>query len=296
MKTPKYGPQFTGMPHLAGWIETELQEFCCKVSMQIVPRQAAQTMHHSDRRDGKLMVRRGGLSRQAMLLGCLGIAGCTNLNFVPGPGMLAIDLSPDTARCHMYARGATPGFEFGAYGSAKFVAASTAGAVIGHAIGSAIQQNQDFNDCMQARGWRVADEVKPGTLKPLGATSVVAAATSIATPSSDMVAQMPATVAFGKDQPQARRTLGLAILPMTTNLASDAKLSSMQGLYVVNVMPGGAAESAGLLVHDVILSFDGTSVDRVDDLQIALTNVAHGTVVPVNLWRNGNGYQASLAF
>jgi hypothetical protein len=41
------------------------------------------------------------------------------------------------------------------------VASYSAGAALGVGIASAIEQNENFNDCMQARGWRIADGKAP---------------------------------------------------------------------------------------------------------------------------------------
>jgi hypothetical protein len=92
------------------------------------------------------------ISVAAALLG-----GCVTHTFAPGPGMSALDFEPDSAQCRLFARGARTGFAFGAAGSPKFVGAAMGGAAVGYAIGSAIEQNQNFNDCLQARGWRIAD-------------------------------------------------------------------------------------------------------------------------------------------
>ena len=72
--------------------------------------------------------------------------------FVPGPGMSAASLEFGLCSMSSFCGGMKTGFAFQASGSPKFVAASTGGAAIGYAIGSAIEQNSNFNDCMEARG------------------------------------------------------------------------------------------------------------------------------------------------
>lgn len=82
----------------------------------------------------------------------LGLAGCVTHTWAPGPGMSAADFGPATARCRLVARHG--GSDFMAYGNAKEIAA----AELGNAIGESIRANRDFNDCMEASGWRIADQ------------------------------------------------------------------------------------------------------------------------------------------
>lgn len=79
------------------------------------------------------------------------MGGCVAHTWAPGPGMSVADFEPAKARCSLMARNA--GSDFVAVGSTSYVA----GAAIGHGIGEAVKANQNFNDCMVASGWRVAD-------------------------------------------------------------------------------------------------------------------------------------------
>jgi hypothetical protein len=99
--------------------------------------------------------------RKLILGAALLLGGCVTHTFAPGPGMSAINFEPDSAQCRLIARGLETGFNFAASGSPKFVAASTGGAALGYAISSAVEQNSNFNDCMEARGWRVVDGQQP---------------------------------------------------------------------------------------------------------------------------------------
>jgi hypothetical protein len=71
--------------------------------------------------------------------------------WVPGPGATA-DFETTKGRCSLMARHS--GSDFVAVGSESYVA----GAAVGHAIGEANRTQADFNDCMSASGWRVADQ------------------------------------------------------------------------------------------------------------------------------------------
>jgi hypothetical protein len=71
--------------------------------------------------------------------------------------MSALDFEPNSAQCRLFARGSQRDFAFSAAGSRQYVAGATLGAALGYGVASAIEQNQNLNDCMIARGWRVAD-------------------------------------------------------------------------------------------------------------------------------------------
>jgi hypothetical protein len=66
--------------------------------------------------------------------------------------MSAADFEPAKARCSLLARHS--GSDFTAFGSESYVA----GAAVGHVIGESVRTQQDFNDCMLAGGWRIADQ------------------------------------------------------------------------------------------------------------------------------------------
>jgi hypothetical protein len=63
-----------------------------------------------------------------------------------------ITFDKQKAQCSIMARHGGTGFA--ATGNASFVA----GAAAGHAIGDGVRANQDFNDCMVAAGYVIADE------------------------------------------------------------------------------------------------------------------------------------------
>src|SRR6266849_1209633 len=64
------------------------------------------------------------------------------------PGASQADFMRDSARCRLLARGMNSG-DFYAEGSPKFVAAAT----LGNAIGTAINQQGTYRDCMMAVGY-----------------------------------------------------------------------------------------------------------------------------------------------
>jgi S1-C subfamily serine protease len=236
------------------------------------------------------------LLNAALLIGALaGLCACANHTFAPGPGMSAGDFGPDAARCRLFARGSDPSFSFDASGSPKFVAGAMAGAVVAGAIATAVRENANFNDCMEARGWRIADNAQPAA-----ATTSVAATTSAvqgaAPPAATTLAVPDGTSRAPDPPPAARRNLGIRASNVTDALAYSSQLDPPRGLVVIAVMQDGAASAARLQTGDVILSFGATPLMTVADLQRVLTTTAANSAVPVQIWRDRQELAANLQF
>ena len=88
-------------------------------------------------------------------LAALALAGCATHTWAPGPNAKGT-FDEAKARCSLMARHS--GGSFAAAGDPNFVAGAAAGA----AIGNAIRAQADFNDCMSASGWVVADDQVKG--------------------------------------------------------------------------------------------------------------------------------------
>jgi hypothetical protein len=94
------------------------------------------------------------MNRLVLPFAFLALAGCVHHDFIPGPGAANPNTQMVSGQCKLVAIGAQPEGEFfAAEGSPKFVAAATAGHVIGSAIGSAVRTNATFNACMEANGY-----------------------------------------------------------------------------------------------------------------------------------------------
>jgi hypothetical protein len=117
------------------------------------------------------------MRRQAMtvILGALVLGGCASHTYAPGPGLSAADLGPDSARCRLLAQGTRPDTSFEASGSPNFVAATPGAALIVGTIATVVHDSETFDDCMQARGWRVADGMtnRPGAAQPAAETQAI---------------------------------------------------------------------------------------------------------------------------
>jgi S1-C subfamily serine protease len=62
----------------------------------------------------------------------------------------------------------------------------------------------------------------------------------------------------------------------------------LAGLIVLSVEPGGPAESAGLLIGDILTKVNGRALGDTVDVQTALAGQTPGTTVPLSLLRGGS--------
>jgi serine protease Do len=86
-----------------------------------------------------------------------------------------------------------------------------------------------------------------------------------------------------------RGWLGVHIREVEPGVARTIGMKKPTGAIIVNVFPGSPAATAGLLVGDVILSFNGKAVPNSRKLPqiVAATDV--GKTVDVVVWRKGKG-------
>ncbi len=90
-------------------------------------------------------------------------------------------------------------------------------------------------------------------------------------------------------QESRRGWIGIALQTMTPQLAEGVGLTSVRGVLVQDITPGGPAGRAGLRAGDVILSFNGRVVSRVRDVQRLIAETESGTTVTLEVWRRGTG-------
>ena len=82
-----------------------------------------------------------------------------------------------------------------------------------------------------------------------------------------------------------RGWIGVALQPMSTELAQALGLSDAKGAIVARVYPGSPAETAGLVQNDVIVSFDGAPVEDYHHLQRLSSEAEVGRKVKVDVVR-----------
>ena len=91
-----------------------------------------------------------------------------------------------------------------------------------------------------------------------------------------------------------RGQLGVAIQPMTPEVASSFGLSEVRGVLVNAVTPNGPAARAGIRRGDVILAFNGAPVDDGNTLRNQVASTMPGTQVNLTLSRDRQEQQVRV--
>ncbi len=84
-----------------------------------------------------------------------------------------------------------------------------------------------------------------------------------------------------------RGRLGVQIDQVSKEVAESLGLSKPQGALVRGVEQGSPAEKAGLEPGDIILKFEGKSIDKSSDLPRLVGNTKPGTRSALQVWRRG---------
>jgi len=84
-----------------------------------------------------------------------------------------------------------------------------------------------------------------------------------------------------------RAWLGVAVQPLTKELATGFGLSDTNGALVSGVVENSPAARVGLKQGDVITKYDGRPVTRVNDLPRAVAETPVGREVPIEVMRDG---------
>jgi S1-C subfamily serine protease len=92
-----------------------------------------------------------------------------------------------------------------------------------------------------------------------------------------------------------RGSLGVTVQPVTSEVAENLRLQEVRGALVNSVVPGSAAERAGVRRGDVITSFNGTLVVDPNSLRNAVAGTQPGTEVTVTVNRGGREEQLRAA-
>jgi len=91
-----------------------------------------------------------------------------------------------------------------------------------------------------------------------------------------------------------RGRIGVQIGEVTKEVAESLGLSKAQGALVQRVEPGGPAEKGGLEAGDIILKFNGTTIDKPSDLPRMVGSTKPGSKATVSVWRKGSARDVSL--
>src|SRR5262245_41118545 len=85
-----------------------------------------------------------------------------------------------------------------------------------------------------------------------------------------------------------RGVLGVAVQPITSDMAASLGLKDMNGVLVNSVQPGGSAEKAGLKQGDVITKLNGVAVTDSNSFRNHVASTQPGTSITLTVLRNGH--------
>jgi len=91
-----------------------------------------------------------------------------------------------------------------------------------------------------------------------------------------------------------RAWLGVAIQPVTEEIAASFGLKKARGALISDVMAGSPAEKAGLRQGDILLTFDGKEVKDARQLQLAVGEATIGKQVTLEIFRDGRLEKVSV--
>jgi serine protease Do len=91
-----------------------------------------------------------------------------------------------------------------------------------------------------------------------------------------------------------RGRIGVQIGEVTKEIAESLGLARAQGALVQRVEAGGPAEKGGLEAGDIILKYNGTSIEKSSDLPRMVGATKPGTKATLTLWRKGANRDLTL--
>ena len=93
----------------------------------------------------------------------------------------------------------------------------------------------------------------------------------------------------------SRGWIGVAIQPVTEELADGLGVDEPRGVVVAEVTAGSPAAAAGIEVGDVILEFAGQPITEQARLPRLVADTEIGTTVPLKIWRGGSEQMLQIA-
>lgn len=94
-----------------------------------------------------------------------------------------------------------------------------------------------------------------------------------------------------RDGEVRRGLLGVTIVDLNPQVAEALEVDLDAGALVTSVMPGSAAEAAGIEVSDVIVELDGGAINSSRDLRNTVGLMRRGEEVSLRLYRSGSAMQ-----
>ena len=93
-----------------------------------------------------------------------------------------------------------------------------------------------------------------------------------------------------------RVMLGVTMQAIDEEIAKDLKLSSMNGVYIKEVVKGSAAEKGGIREGDVLIAIDGTSLKSMTEVQAKVNSYRPGDKAVVTVVREGETVDCEVVF
>ncbi len=92
-----------------------------------------------------------------------------------------------------------------------------------------------------------------------------------------------------------RGRMGVTVQEVNATLADSFNLDRPRGALISGVEAGSPAEKAGLQVGDIILKYNGASIERSSDLPVLVADTAPGKTASVDVWRKGSTKTLTVA-
>jgi S1-C subfamily serine protease len=87
--------------------------------------------------------------------------------------------------------------------------------------------------------------------------------------------------------PRGYLGIGLQPVEIPEELRSNLSLTNHSGIMILSVEPGGSADRAGILLGDILVTFDGQPLQHVRELQTVLSGEVVGKTKKVQMIRGG---------
>jgi hypothetical protein len=230
-------------------------------------------------------------------------AGCELTNnkgkwFVTTPGSVMVTRSNDDMLVICRKAGVEPG-QASAESATKasmfgnIVFGGGIGAVIDHNSGAAYEY-PNFIQIVMGTFTKIAPPVGDQSAKSSGSTQPVAAGTQYSSMDSGVRAREAYPAGSGGSSPAPLaivttpegRTLGIVVEDLSAAMAQALGVSSPGGVLVTQVAENGPAHRAGIVVGDVISSFNEVRTSNAEELAAGVRNSGTAQLVPAVLLTN----------
>ena len=93
-----------------------------------------------------------------------------------------------------------------------------------------------------------------------------------------------------------RAVLGITMQPIDDKIADDLKLSSRNGVYIVEVSKSGAADKAGVQKDDVLVAIDSIKITTPSSVREAVSRFSPGDKAVITVIRDGKEKEFEVTF